>query len=64
MVSPKVRITVLAAVLAGLIATVVICRAENFTDLKPSPQALEWQDLDETAESPKPMMFWVKELKS
>jgi len=46
MVSPKVRITVLAAVLAGLIATVVICRAENFTDLKPSPQALEWQDLE------------------
>src|ERR1700746_226110 len=46
MVSPKVRITVLAAMLAGLIATVVICRAQNFTDLKPSPQALEWQDLE------------------
>jgi alpha-L-fucosidase len=46
MASPKVRITVLAAMLAGLIATVVIWRAENFTDLKPSPQALEWQDLE------------------
>lgn len=32
---------------------------------KPRPDivsTLEWQDLDETTESPKPMMFWVKEL--
>jgi GNAT superfamily N-acetyltransferase len=32
---------------------------------KPRPDImsrLEWQDLDETTESPKPMMFWVKEL--
>ena len=46
MLSSRVRRTTLSAVFAGFLAAVVISRAQNFTDLKPSPQALEWQDLE------------------
>ena len=46
MLSSRVRSTTLSAVLAGFLAAVVISRAQNFTDLKPSPQALGWQDLE------------------
>lgn len=33
----------------GFSDTIGISRAQDFTDLKPSPQALEWQDLDTDA---------------
>src|SRR5215470_17483392 len=46
MLSSRVRSTTVSAVVAGFLAAVVISRAQNFTDLKPSPQALEWQDLE------------------
>ena len=46
MLSSRVRSATLSAVLAGFLAAVVISKAQNFTDLKPSPQALEWQDLE------------------
>ena len=46
MLSSRVRSTTLSAVLAGFLAAVVISRAQNFADLKPSAQALEWQDLE------------------
>ena len=46
MLSSRVRSTTLSAVLAGRLAAVVISRAQNSTDLKPSPQALDWQDLE------------------
>ena len=46
MLSSRVRSTTLSAVLTGFLATVGISRAQDLTDLKPSPQALEWQDLE------------------
>jgi len=39
-------------------------RKRGFTPRPDILSTLEWRDLDEQTESPKSMMFWVKELKS
>lgn len=39
-------------------------RKRGFTPRPDIVSTLAWQDLDESAESAKPMLFWLKELKS
>src|SRR6266480_4414553 len=46
MVSSIVKRVALSMMLGGLLTMVFIGNAQNFTDLKPSPQAAEWQDLE------------------
>jgi GNAT superfamily N-acetyltransferase len=47
---------------AGYFSHDVFWRKRGFQPRPDIVSTLEWQDLDETSESPKPMMFWVKEL--
>ncbi len=46
MVSSIVKRVALSMMLGGFLTMVFIGNAQNFTDLKPSPQAAEWQDLE------------------
>jgi len=46
MISSIVNRLLLSTVLCGLISPGIVSRAQNSIDLKPSPQALEWQDLE------------------
>jgi GNAT superfamily N-acetyltransferase len=47
---------------AGYFSHDTFWRKRGFEPRPDIMSTLEWQDLDETSESPKPMMFWVKEL--
>jgi GNAT superfamily N-acetyltransferase len=49
---------------AGYVPHDVFWRKRGFEPRPDVVSTLEWQDLDEAGESPKPMMFWVKELRS
>ena len=49
---------------AGYVPHDAFWRKRGFTPRPDIVSTLAWQDLDESIESPKPMMFWVKELKS
>ena len=46
MVSSIVKRVARSMMLGGFLTTVFVGSAQNFTDLKPSPQAVEWQDLE------------------
>ena len=46
MVSSLVKKVALSMMLGGFLTMVFVGNAQNFTDLKPSPQAAEWQDLE------------------
>jgi GNAT superfamily N-acetyltransferase len=47
---------------AGYVPHDAFWRKRGFQPRPDIVSTFEWQDLDETTESPKPMMFWVKEL--
>jgi GNAT superfamily N-acetyltransferase len=47
---------------AGYVPHDAFWRKRGFQPRPDIVSTLAWQDLDETIESPKPMMFWVKEL--
>jgi GNAT superfamily N-acetyltransferase len=47
---------------AGYVPHDAFWKKRGFAPRPDIVSALEWQDLDEASESPKPMMFWVKEL--
>jgi GNAT superfamily N-acetyltransferase len=49
---------------AGYVPHDAFWRKRGFAPRPDIVSTLEWRDLDESGESPKPMMFWVKELRS
>jgi GNAT superfamily N-acetyltransferase len=49
---------------AGYVPHDAFWRKRGFAPRPDIVSTLEWKDLDEVVESPKPMLFWVKELGS
>ncbi|HKU42342.1 MAG TPA: GNAT family N-acetyltransferase [Polyangiales bacterium] len=47
---------------AGYVSHDAFWRKRGFEPRPDIVASFEWQDLDESSESPKPMLFWVKEL--